>query len=318
MKHVIGVAAWAFCGFVGVPEALAADVPRPSADDTRIRVVTYQPQNVTKVFVRRGVVTRIILEQNEQIQMSAIGLSADCKADKDEWCISAESGGNQIFVRPRDAARFNNMEVRTNKRDYSIEFEVVAGNPAPAQSGMRSPSIPAFYRVMFEYPTETVAPVAMSEERQEAVAKLMQSLTGGSALAAAAASGAQSPAERLKDEPIGALKNADYTKQVLDNGQDAEPSAVFDDGRFTYFEFVGAREIPAIFAHGSDGAPVRVNWHMEPPFVVVQRTARQFTLRLGGAVVGVFNKAYDAAGIGTPTSTVSNEIERKIRKDAPR
>jgi hypothetical protein len=36
MKHVVGVAAWAFCGCVGVPGALAADVPRPRADDTRI------------------------------------------------------------------------------------------------------------------------------------------------------------------------------------------------------------------------------------------------------------------------------------------
>ena len=35
-------------------------------------------------------------------------------------------------------------------------------------------------------------------------------------------------AERLNDEPIGAVRNADYAKQVLPNGADAEPSAVFD------------------------------------------------------------------------------------------
>jgi type IV secretion system protein VirB9 len=193
------------------------------------------------------------------------------------------------------------------------------------QSGVRGTTIPPFYRVQFEYPAPrpaapAVAAAALSPEREAAIALLARSLAGAAtpATAATLTSGTQKPAERLNDEPIGAVRNADYAKQVLPNGADAEPSAVFDDGRFTYFEFVGAREIPAIFAHGSDGEPVRVNWHMEPPFVVVQRTARQFTLRLGGAVVGIFNKGYDAAGVAIPTSTVSDDIQRTIKKDAPR
>jgi type IV secretion system protein VirB9 len=305
-------------GFDATRATLAAEVPRASVDDTRIRVVTYQPKNVTKIFVRRGVVTRIILGQDERIEMSAIGLSSDCKAAADEWCISAEAGGNQIFVRPRDAAHFNNIEVRTNKRDYSMEFEVIADSRAALQSGARSSNIPAFYRVMFEYPVPKPPLVGLAPERQEAITNLARSLVGAASATALAANGVQKPAERLNDEPIGAVRNADYAKQVLLNGADAEPSAVFDDGRFTYFEFVGAREIPAIFAHGSDGEPVRVNWHMEPPFVVVQRTARKFTLRLGGAVVGIFNNAYDVAGTAMPTSTVSDEVQRTIKPDAPR
>lgn len=321
MNHGLAVAALAWCACVTCAVALAAEVPRASVEDTRMRVVTYQPHNVAKVFVRRGVVTRIILEQDEKIQMSAIGLSSDCKAVADEWCISVEAGGNQIFVRPRDAARFNNMELRTNKRDYSIEFEVVADQRGPMQSGLRGATIPAFYRVQFEYPLPkpaepSVAAEAVSPERKAAITNLARSLAA--AVTPLAARGAQKPAERLNDEPIGAVRNANYAKQVLPNGEDAEPSAVFDDGRFTYFEFVGAREIPAIFAHGSDNEAVRVNWHMEPPFVVVQRTARKFTLRLGGAVVGIFNNAYDVAGIAIPTSTVSEEIQRTIKKDVPR
>lgn len=322
MKKRSGLTGLVLCACVVLQPALAAEVPRASADDTRIRIVMYQPHNVTKVFVRRGVVTRIILEQDEKIDVSVIGLSADCKAVADEWCITAEAGGNQIFVRPRDAARFNNMEVRTNKRDYSLEFAVVADQRVPAQSGGRSTNIPAFYRVIFQYEAPqpvgaAAAPVVISRERQVAIINLARSLAPAVTPAVGSVSGVQKPGERLNDEPIGAVRNANYGKQVLRNGADAEPSAVFDDGRFTYFEFMGAREIPAIFAHGSDGEPVRVNWHMEPPFVVVQRTARQFTLRLGGAVVGIFNHAFDAVGVPTATSTVSEEIQRTIKKDAP-
>jgi type IV secretion system protein VirB9 len=121
------------------------------------------------------------------------------------------------------------------------------------------------------------------------------------------------PAQRLKAEGVQ-VRNTNYTKQVLPNGEDAEPTLVFDDGRFTYFEFPGAREIPAVFAHGSDDEATRVNWHMRGNFVVVQRTARRFTLRLGDAVVGIFNEEFDATGIETPTATVSPAVVREIKE----
>jgi type IV secretion system protein VirB9 len=46
---------------------------------------------------------------------------------------------------------------------------------------------------------------------------------------------------------------------------------------------------------------------------VVQRTARKFTLRVGDAVVGVFNEAFDPTGIDTPTATVSPDVQRDIK-----
>jgi type IV secretion system protein VirB9 len=89
---------------------------------------------------------------------------------------------------------------------------------------------------------------------------------------------------------------------------------VFDDGRFTYFEFLGAREVPAIEAYNSDDQAVRVNWHMEPPFVVVERVARKFTLRIGNAVTGIFNEAYDAVGVSNGTATVSRAVRREVKE----
>ena len=52
---------------------------------------------------------------------------------------------------------------------------------------------------------------------------------------------------------------------------------------------------------------------MQGSFVVVQRTARKFTLRLGDAVVGIFNEAYDATGVDTPTNTVSPAVVRELK-----
>jgi type IV secretion system protein VirB9 len=255
-----------------------------------------------------------MLERDEKIEIPVVGLSSDCKSENDEWCISAIVGSNQIFVRPRDNASRNNMELHTNKRDYSFAFQVV--DDSKGSRGKRADSDVAFFRVVFDYPRPKPLTENMSgADRAAAVDALLQRVD----MSAARPIPQQvdpdygmTPAQRLKAEGIQ-IRNTNYSKQVLERGEDAEPTMVFDDGRFTYFEFPGAREIPAVFAHGSDGEPTRVNWHMNGNFVVVQRTARKFTLRLGDAVVGIFNEAFDRTGIETPTSTVSPAVVREIK-----
>ena len=56
----------------------AAEVPEPGDGDQRVRYVTYQKDEVTKVTVRRGVVTRIVLGDDERIVIAGSGFLADC------------------------------------------------------------------------------------------------------------------------------------------------------------------------------------------------------------------------------------------------
>lgn len=294
--------------------AHGAGVPEASPNDPRIRVIPYKANDVTVIRVQRGTVTRIMLERDEKIEIPVVGLSSDCKSENDEWCISAIVGSNQIFVRPRDNASRNNMELHTNKRDYSFAFQVVDDNKV--SRGKRADSDVAFFRVVFDYPRPKPLTENMSgADRAAAVDALLHRVDRSAARPVPQQVDpdyGMTPVQRLKAEGIQ-IRNTNYSKQVLERGEDAEPTMVFDDGRFTYFEFPGAREIPAVFAHGSDGEPTRVNWHMNGNFVVVQRTARKFTLRLGDAVVGIFNEAFDRTGIETPTSTVSPAVVREIK-----
>jgi type IV secretion system protein VirB9 len=302
------------CGAMMLTPLYALDVPVSGPNDARIRMVTFRPNEVTKIDVQRGVVTRIILEPGEKIEVPVVGLSSDCTKDSDEWCISAIQGSNQIFIRPRDNATRNNMELHTNKRDYSFVFELA--KPTVSRGKQVAPSVP-FYRVVFDYPKPKPPAPTMSPEqaRASAVDDLLRRVDASASRPVPLAVDpdfGMTPVQRLKSEGMQ-VRNANYTKQVLEKGEDANPTMVFDDGRFTYFEFPGAREIPAVFAHGSDGEPTRVNWHMQGSFVVVQRTARKFTLRLGDAVVGIFNEAYDATGVDTPTNTVSPAVVRELK-----
>lgn len=298
---------------MALSSAWALDVPAPSSNDTRIRLLDYKPNEVTHIRVQRGVVTRIVLAKDEQIRVAVVGLSSECGSQTDEWCISAAEGSNQIFVRPRDNARMNNMELHTSKRDYSFVFQVTSG--AVSHGKRNDPQVP-FFRVVFQYPESKPKPIALSQAERATVASNLLQRADATAAARVPQSvpknHGMTPTQQLAAEGVE-VRNSNYTKQVLPKGEDAEPTMVFDDGRFTYFEFPGAREIPAVFAHGSDGEPTRVNWHMTGPFVVVQRTARKFTLRVGDAVVGVFNEAFDPTGIDTPTATVSPDVQRDIK-----
>lgn len=307
---------------LGTSIVQAVEMPKSSPNDERIRFITYVENQVTAIRVQRGVVTRIVLAPDEKIDIASTGLSSLCDSPSDEWCIHAPPGSRQIFVRPRDGATRNNVEVHTDKRDYSFEFDVLPDPDTKSvtnskHSSEKKPA--AFYRVVFQYPTPP------DLIRASVVGGLLNMLDGnkgdknlGTSAPTSGAGNDLSPREILKTT-IPKVHNTKYNMQVLKDGEDAAPTMVYDDGRFTYFEFLGAREIPAIFTYGSDGQAVRVNWHMEPPFVVAQRTARKFTLRLGNAVVGIFNEAFDATGIDTPNSTVSDVVKRDaiIKEKAP-
>jgi type IV secretion system protein VirB9 len=281
----------------------AAEIPAPGDGDQRVRYVTYQKDEVTKVTVRRGVVTRVVLGDDERIVIAGSGFVADCAKPEAEWCIRADVGTNQVWVKPRDHATHNNLEIRTDKRDYSLEFTVVAddriGRKQQAGQGQRRTDEP-MYRVIFRHPLVPPNPVAMTA--MQASAHRAKQVRDKADLLH----------ERLNSfvpEP----RNWSYSMEVLPGGEDISPTLVFDDGRFTYFQFPPNREIPAIFYFSPLGEETRINFHMEKDLAVVQRMGRRFVLRLGQAVVGIWNDSYDKTGVPTVEGTTVSGITRTLR-----
>ncbi len=281
----------------------AAEVPEPGNGDQRVRYVTYQKDEVTKVTVRRGVVTRIVLGDDERIVIAGSGFLADCEKPEAEWCIRADVGTNQVWVKPKDQATHNNLEIRTDKRDYSLEFTVVGedrvGRKQHAGQGQRGKDEP-MYRVIFRHPLVPSSPAAMSAMQASAHrAKHARDKAG-------------LLAERL-DSFIPEPRNWSYSMELLPGGDDIAPALVFDDGRSTYFLFPPNREIPAIFYFSTLGEETRINFHMEKDLAVVQRMGRRFVLRLGDAVVGIWNDAYDKTGVPAIEGTTVSGITRTLR-----
>lgn len=76
------------------------------------------------------------------------------------------------------------------------------------------------------------------------------------------------------------------------------PARVFDDGRFTYFQWPAGVDTPAVFAVGADGKESLVNHIVKGRYFVVEQLASQFVLRSGPQVTRVFNDAMRAAEPG--------------------
>jgi type IV secretion system protein VirB9 len=272
--------------------AFCADIPQPSGFDARVRYVDYRKDDVTVVYVRRGSVTRIVLADDERIAAAATGFLADCSKDSAEWCVRADVGSNQIWVKPRDGATYNNLELNTSKHDYSFEFRMLSDVKGAPVANARLQNEPMF-RVIFRYP-------------------------GDNALAADQAGVLQTDASIVNHRVATAkpvMRNTHYTMQVLKGGQDIAPSLVFDDGRFTYFRFANNREIPTIFFISPNGEEARINFAMEGDLAVVQRMGRRFVLRLGKAVVGVWNEDFDPDGVPPAQGTTVNGVDRTLRVD---
>ena len=170
--------------------------------------------------------------------------------DSVAWKVEPNKRGNIIFLKPIAPKAMSNMNVVTDARLYSF---VLRANDAPARGQV--------YKIRFRYPDE------------------------------AASASLRAEAEQLVNDPnrraLNVRKaNTDYG---FKGSPELKPTAAFDDGTKTWFQFAGA--VPAIFAVDKDGRESLVNHRREREFIVVDRISRQWTLRQGEAATCIFNLA---------------------------
>ncbi len=280
---------------------LASTLPTPSRDDPRIGTVRYNKGDVTTINVQRGTATRILLAPEEKIAKdgAATGFASDCEKPELEWCVHASPGTNQVMVKPKDGATHNNLELRTDLREYSFDFRVLPdrGSQTSSKQGDARVRLP-MHRVVFSYPTGA-AP-------GDAAAMLAR---------ASAALDHIAPAGNANASPRPIPKNWKYSMQLARGSEDIAPCLVFDDGRFTYFSFPANREIPTIYTVSPQGEEARVNFHIDSAdrgMVTVQRMSRRFVLRLGASAVGVWNDAFDSFGAPPVAGTSVPGVSRVV------
>ncbi len=233
--------------------AIAGRVAQPGPMDSRIQTVVYNPRDVVQVRGHYGYILTVEFAADEAIQTFALG-------DSVAWQVTPNKRGNLLFLKPVELRAQTNLTVVTSRRVYAFDLR---------SSNTKSPLVPT-YKISFVYPEEDQARILAAAAKQEAeTAADIQ------------------PASVTPQVGVAGW-NFRYTYKGSKNNV---PLRVFDDGKFTYFQFADLTSTPAIFTVDSKRNEGLVNFAIKGPYVIVQRLARQFTLRNGNEVTCIFNEA---------------------------
>lgn len=162
--------------------------------------------------------------------------------------------GNRLFLKPIEQDATTNLTLITNKHTYYFELHAEEANSINQQGLM--------FAVKFLYPDEYDAGATSTISSSAGIA--------------------------VPDLSDKSLYNFEYS---ISGPNAFAPTKIFDNGRFTYFEFAEkAVELPGIFYVTNSGNEGLVNYRMVGNYVVVESVRERFSLRQGREVVCVYNE----------------------------
>lgn len=256
----------------------AAQQGAPTDYDCRLQRVVYNPSDVVELHATVGISTHLILDPDETYVTHAFG-------DSDAWTFAHKN--NHFFIKPKEPDGDTNLTIVTDKRSYNFFIHYDAETKKACAQ---------VFQVAFGYPDKdkarTVADTAKAKVTDDKAAI----------------------SSEFKKPPESA--NFNYTKSATAQDQAIAPVNVWDDGRFTRFKFAGNAELPLIYARLDDGTEALVSTTQEGKagrITVVPMVTKRFVLRLGTAVVGIYNEGFNGAGTAPESGTASEAVERKIK-----
>lgn len=174
------------------------------------------------------------------------------------WTIVANADG--FLIKQHEPKPDTNFLVVTNRRHYAFAL-VNSNNPKTAA-----------WILSFDYPDTREALQAADEKKSEAMREQIRPFAA-------------------EVKPLH--KNTSY---MMRGDKQLAPSAIWDDGVFTYFQYADSRSLPdGIYTIQPDGSERTVNFHMESDgTMVVETVQKQFVIRSGQAVLGIRNDGYNA------------------------
>ncbi|MDN0082482.1 TrbG/VirB9 family P-type conjugative transfer protein [Crenobacter sp. SG2305] len=272
MRH--SILALALLPLIGVANAHASapmtgQQPVTMPADTRLVLFNFDPNATYTVLARPNTITDIQLSPDEGLVTFALG-------DTVNW-ISAKTDGQgaHIFVKPIRPDLFTSGTLVTTKRTYQLTLRSVSDRARWYQ------------RVSWNYPDMLIFQ-NLSAGRISAPASDANLIPASFVTTAANVS----PAVGGQGSAGGSgYEKLNFEYQI--SGKAAfRPSQVFDDGRFTWIKMdARSQEMPAVFMLDNNGDPEIVNFVTKGDYIMVQRLAAGFLLKLGRDEVRIQKKS---------------------------
>ena len=233
----------------------------PTTIDSRIKTIVYNPNEVIELTFHYGFQSFIEFEEDEEIEVISLGESFP-------WKITPV--GKRMFIRPLQINTNTNMTVITSKRTYMFQLS------ADSYEGKGDEEL--IYSVRFFYPDTSNNKVPQFKEASY------------TSTASSLSPDTQNEQESiLNNFKKGTILNFDYSM----TGENSSIGLLkaFDDGINTYFEFSDSSFIPVIHKVNLDGTEEVIKYFRDGPYIVVNTVQMQFSLRITGKVLCVFNNS---------------------------
>ncbi|MBA2648296.1 MAG: P-type conjugative transfer protein VirB9 [Legionella sp.] len=223
--------------------------PIPNPKDARIKMVSFQEDNVVPVYGKTFTATQIVFGQDEYVK----GIEG---GDTSGWIVDYKPiMPNMIFIKPTILDSNSNITVITNKHHYYFKVK--------SNKTLNAPDESATYAIKFSYPIDARNQLK-AQLKKEAAKKA--SLTSHAPPKVYNRNYSFSGNKQIM--PLHVFDDGTFTYFELQKNKAVPAIFAVDDAK---------------------GKEAIVNTRREGAYLVVQRLAPQFTLRNGGTVASVFN-----------------------------
>lgn len=233
--------------------------PTELLPDSRLVEFDYDPNKIYKVLVRPNNTTLLQLEEGEVVAYISCG-------DKQSFEMTTPKSREFVEIKPHSDATATNALIKTNKRKYLLTLQSTGE------------AMKWYQRVSWLYGDTAILDITASQSEEmprtgvrEPTAQIVPLATASS-----------SPTQQLDAKNISVAYD-------IQGQAPFRPLHVVDDGVRTFIRMPERlQELPALFMIDEDeGGIALVNYAVDPPLLVVPRTAKKFLLKLGKAEVTV-------------------------------
>ena len=262
------------CLFFALFLSFNSNAQTPITTDSRIRTLVYNPNEVYELKFYYNYQSFIEFGDDEEIEMISIG-------EAFAWRLTP--AGKRLFIRPLEISAHTNMTIITNKRTY--HFDIRSGE----YDGKADEEL--VYTVRFFYPQigqPLPIPPQLSVRNPAAILAPPKKSLGEIRTPSPRPKFNQKLPGSIDRKASGVELNFDFS--LAGKSDNINPLKVYDDGNETFFQFANNNLIvPTISVVDVNGNERALSYVIRDDYVVVPMVARQFTLRLAGSLLCIYN-----------------------------
>lgn len=279
--------------------AYASETPRPDRDDSRMRQIAYDPEQVVHLSTIIGGTFVVTFAPTETVVQVA---------STDSLHLPAIPYKNYLFFKPTAALPLQPVIVLTARADGSLRRYVFEIQTVDASS-MSENTPGVYFSIDFTYPGDDAAAAAAAATVEAQKVAALNDVAQKKAQETAATD----ILDQQRTNPFVGPRNYHYDAR---GNASLAPISIWDNGYSTAMKFPGNARLPSVFVKNPDGAEAMTDYTIIGSTIQINETAKEFILRDGKTALEIYNRGYNSTGMNPGTGTTSPVVLRVINSSS--